>query len=156
MNKIRLTALVLASLAGCGIPALTSGPGQTPTPTPSPSEVPELRFAVIGDFGSGDANERAVADRMCEWRKRHPFDDVFTTGDNIYPDGSRSRFEDAFFDPMACLLDNGVEFHASLGNHDIVTNNGRPEIEEPAFGMKKRNYVVREGGVRIVLVDSNN
>jgi 3',5'-cyclic AMP phosphodiesterase CpdA len=56
---------------------------------------------------------------------------------------------------MDCLLDDGVRFRAVLGNHDVLTDGGRPELDEPAFGMKWRNYVVRRNGVRFVLADSN-
>ena len=169
-------AVALAVLSACGL----SDPGAA-APSSSPSSIappdstssPQLstgatvagtrltqgpspfRFAVIGDFGTGDAVEETVARRMCRWRTDHPFDLVFTTGDNVYPYGRRSRFGPAFFDPFRCLLSNGTKFHASLGNHDWYTNQGRPELNEPAFGMKGRNYVIRRGGVRFVIADSN-
>jgi hypothetical protein len=92
---------------------------------------------------------------MCAWRADHPFEDVFTTGDNIYPDGSKRYFQSAFFDPYGCLLNDGVSFHAALGNHDYVTRRGGDVMDEPAFGIPKRNYVYREGGVRFVIADSN-
>jgi predicted phosphodiesterase len=92
---------------------------------------------------------------MCSWRKDHPFDLVITTGDNIYPDGRPALFESKFFDPMSCLLDRGVRFHAVLGNHDIIRLQGRAEVHHPNFGMDGRNYVVRESGVRFVMADSN-
>ena len=92
---------------------------------------------------------------MCDWRNKHPFDLVITTGDNIYPDGDPKYFEDAFFKPYKCLFDAGVQWHASLGNHDYQTDQGQPELDEPAFGMRGPNYVVREGGVRFVIADSN-
>ena len=92
---------------------------------------------------------------MCAWRERHPFDVVITTGDNVYPDGHPRYFQQRFFKPYECLLSAGVLFHASLGNHDYLTGRGRPEIEEPAFGMRKRNYVLRIAGVRFVIADSN-
>ena len=133
-------------------------PTQTITPSPTASAitaVPPFRFAVIGDYGSGFASQHEVADRMCNWREAHPFEDVITTGDNIYPDGARENFQRNFFGPYSCLLDRGVEFHASLGNHDFVTRRGGDVMDEPAFGMPKRNYVHREGGVRFVIVDSN-
>lgn len=130
------------------IPTLPTGTGE---PEPEP-----FSFAVIGDFGTGDENQQAVADRMCSWRDNHGFDLVFTTGDNIYPDGDPSRFEDEFYEPYDCLLSNGVSFHAVLGNHDVKTDNGRPEIEDEGFGMPERNYVVQTGGVRFVMIDSNN
>lgn len=93
---------------------------------------------------------------MAAWRTDHPFDLVVTTGDNVYETGHPDRFNAVFFRPYACLLDQGVRFRATLGNHDIATDNGRPELEEPAFGMKARNYVVRKGGVRFVMADSND
>jgi hypothetical protein len=114
-----------------------------------------FNFAVIGDFGTGEQAQIRVAERMCEWRESRPFDLVVTTGDNVYPKGEASRFDETFFEPYACLLDGGVRFRATLGNHDVITDNGAPELNEPAFGMKARNYVVRKGGVRFLMVDSN-
>ncbi len=148
-----------AALPSSVAPSSTRGSQSSTGPTVAGTRLGQgslpLRFAVIGDFGTGDAVEEAVAQRMCRWRTEHPFNLVFTTGDNVYPYGQRSSFGAAFFDPLACLLDNGAEFHASLGNHDWYTNEGRPELNEPAFGMKRRNYVIRRGGVRFVIADSN-
>ncbi|MGH2806546.1 MAG: metallophosphoesterase family protein [Actinomycetota bacterium] len=130
----------------------------TPTlPTPTPTGPPPalMRFAVLGDFGAGTSDQYDLARRMCRWRRHHPFKRVFTTGDNVYDFGHPSQFQTKFFDPYACLLDRGVRFHASLGNHDYLTDRGRPEIREPAFGMKGRRYVIRLGGVRFVIADSN-
>jgi predicted phosphodiesterase len=130
-----------------GLPSLTGSPPAEPAP---------FTFAVIGDFGTGDANQQRVADRMCSWRADHGFDLVFTTGDNVYPDGHPDDFEEKFYDPYRCLTDDGVAFHAVLGNHDAHTDNGRPEIEDERFGMAGRNYVVRTNGVRFVMIDSNS
>jgi 3',5'-cyclic AMP phosphodiesterase CpdA len=115
-----------------------------------------LHFVVLGDFGSGLPGQYDVAARLCAWRRTHPFDLVITTGDNVYDTGDPARFDEVFFRPYSCLLDRGVRFRASLGNHDIVTDDGRPEIREPAFGIKGHNYVVRKGGVRFVIADSNH
>jgi hypothetical protein len=140
--------------------AQSSSSGPLPSvslPTsPGGQEPEEFTFAVIGDFGTGDEVQQGVADRMCSWREDHGFDLVFTTGDNVYPDGHPDRFEDAFYRPYECLTDNGVAFHAVLGNHDAQTDNGQPEIDDEAFGMSGRNYVVRTNGVRFVMIDSNN
>ena len=113
-----------------------------------------LRFAVIGDSGWGGREQRALARRMCRFRRRHPFDLVFTTGDNVYPDGARRHFRRTFFRPYRCLLRRDVRFHASLGNHDYLARRGRPQLRTPAFGMRYRNYVVRTMGVRFVIADS--
>lgn len=138
---------------------LTPSPSPTASPTPTPTTQPEpFRFAVIGDFGTGLAAEEGVAARMCRYRRRHPFDLVVTTGDNIYPDGATSDFDSNFFGPMACLLNRGVRFHATLGNHDTYGDGGISERREPAFGFRRgrANYVFRRSGVRFVMADSNS
>ena len=165
-----LPAVAFLMLASCGVfdsaapEEGSAAAAQTATPGPIPSlsvtgstpaEVP-FAFAVVGDMGTGAEDQYAVAERMCSWRQEHPFDLVITAGDNIYPDGHPDLFEDEFYEPYDCLLANGVGFHAVLGNHDVQTENGKPEIEDEGFGMNARNYVVRTGGVRFVLIDSNN
>lgn len=164
--RLRLSAAALAAvlLGACalqpGDAPSGAGPSASPTvspsPSPTPTDVPEpFHFAVLGDFGSGLPDQKRVADRMCALRERHPFDLVLTTGDNVYPDGDPALFDEVFLEPYGCLFDAGVRFRAVLGNHDVLTRNGRPELNEPAFGMKRRNYVVRTNGVRFVMVDSN-
>ncbi len=133
--------------------ASSATPQESPSVVASPPDA--FNFVVIGDWGARTEAQRDVADRMCSWRKTHPFDIVITTGDNIYPDGSPEYFEDAFFEPYECLLEDGVQWHASLGNHDIMTDGGEAQLEEPAFGMKGENYVVRSSGVRFVIANSN-
>ena len=115
-----------------------------------------FRFLAIGDFGDGSESQRVVAQRMCRWRTNHPFRLVVTTGDNIYPSGEREHFQTNFFEPYACLFDKGVRFRASLGNHDVEANNGADELNEPAFGLRGRNYVIRRRGVRFIFVDGND
>lgn len=132
--------------------APTASPDPVPTLEPG---APTMRFAVIGDFGTGLSDQFEVARRMCRWRRNHPYRQVFTTGDNIYDVGDPDDFDEKFFRPYSSLLSNDVRFHASLGNYDVVTDNGSPEIEEPAFGMRGRNYVIRKRGVRFVVADSN-
>ena len=143
--------------------SLATTPAVTPTgpttPAPVPTDAPALppfRFLAIGDFGAGTPEQHAIADRMCAVRERRPFDLVVTVGDNVYDDGHPDRFDEAFFDPYRCLLNAGVRFRATLGNHDIRTDGGRPELNEPAFGFEGRNYVFSRGGVRFVMADSNN
>ncbi len=140
-------------------PVPTPTPGATPAVTPSgvapPRPVP-FRFLALGDFGAGTSQQHALADRMCRVRERRAFDLVVTTGDNVYDEGHPDRFDEAFFSPYRCLLEAGVRFRATLGNHDVLTDGGRPELNEPAFGFEGRNYVFRRGGVRFVMADSND
>lgn len=152
-----LVAVACAPGSGRGR-SIETVPEQTSTVTPTeppPSGGPLLRFAVLGDWGSGSQEQFQLADRMCAWRRENPYNLVITTGDNIYDAGEPRYFRERFFRPYSCLLNNGVRFRAVLGNHDIGTRNGRPELREPRFGMKGRNYVVRKNGVRIVFWESN-
>jgi hypothetical protein len=48
-----------------------------------------IRFAVIGDYGTGDSDEAAVADLVKSWKP----DFIITTGDNNYPDGEASTID---------------------------------------------------------------
>ena len=115
-----------------------------------------FRFVAIGDYGTGGVEQLSVAARMCRWRRRHDFDFVVTTGDNIYPNADPARFDSQFFAPYACLLDDGVEWHATLGNHDWGYEEGAAVVTEPSFGMDGHDYVVRRRGVRFVMVNSND
>ncbi len=127
-----------------GSPSVTVSPSATtPRGDDPPGTQADLEFAVIGDFGARTAEQLAVAGRMCQWHEEHPFEIVVTTGDNVYPDGSPELFEESFFEPYECLFEAGVQWHASLGNHDYITDQGRP------------NYVVRASGVRFVIANSN-
>jgi predicted phosphodiesterase len=156
-GRFRWAGLALVVLAGCGL-----GDGAEPS---SPAENLErasehvgpnaFHFVAIGDWGTGYPIQHALGRRMCELRRESPFDLVVTAGDNIYETGARSDFKPKFYDPFRCLLRNGVQFRAALGNHDLGTRNGRPELNEPRFGMNGRNYVIRKGGVRFVMADSN-
>lgn len=161
MRKAGIVALIVVLLSACGLfedddrPPNDERPPNGDTQVAAGGSGSTLRFAVIGDFGSGLPAQYAVARRMCSWRNKRPFDVVITTGDNVYPDGASKHFEDKFFTPMACLLDNGVEFHAVLGNHDVASLQGRAQIHHPKFGMGGQNYVVRMNGVRFVMSNSN-
>ncbi len=130
-------------------------PSPTPSPTESPPPVP-FHFVAIGDWGTGWEPQYDLARRMCKMRRNQPFDLVVTAGDNIYETGHPDDFRAKFFRPFRCLLSNGVQFRSTLGNHDTQTRNGRPELNEARFGMPRRNYVLRQEGVRFVMADSND
>jgi len=77
-----------------------------------------VRFAVVGDTGTGDSHQRDIAAQLNTWRAKFPFAFVVMMGDNLYG-GERPRdYEREFEIPYKALLDAGVKFYASLGNHD--------------------------------------
>ena len=83
-----------------------------------PPQAKSVRFAIIGDSGTGDRNQNEVAQQMAAWREKFPFDFVLMLGDNIYGGKSPADYKRKFEDPYKTLLDEGVKFYASLGNHD--------------------------------------
>jgi len=45
---------------------------------------------------------------------------VFVLGDNVYNAGEKTNFESRFDGMYKPVRDQGVEFHAALGNHDVL------------------------------------
>ncbi len=94
-----------------------------------------VRFAVIGDSGTGGKHQYQVAEQMAAWHERLPYDLVLMLGDNIYGGlfgiggGNQDDFAKKFDRPYAELLARGVIFRAALGNHDARTAGGRDLIE---------------------------
>jgi 3',5'-cyclic AMP phosphodiesterase CpdA len=80
---------------------------------PAPREV---RLAFLGDTGSGDAPQKAVAAQLVAWRPA----EVFLLGDNIYDRGSRKYFASRYDDIYGALMRAGTTFHSVLGNHDVL------------------------------------
>jgi hypothetical protein len=114
-----------------------------------PNRPDSLKFAVIGDFGTGLRPEYLVARQMEASHATFPFDLVMTVGDNIYgarPPEVVKRFEL----PFAALLADGVKFHAALGNHDAPEN-----VSYKPFNMSgQRYYTFAHNNVRVLVLDS--
>lgn len=77
-----------------------------------------VRFGVMGDTGRGTREQYEVAKQMVAFHSQFPFDFVIMLGDNIYGSDAPADMANKFATPYKPLLDAGVEFHASLGNHD--------------------------------------
>jgi hypothetical protein len=110
-----------------------------------------VRFAVIGDMGTGQKGQFDIAHQMERYRNGGAFEFVLTLGDNIYGGSSPADFRRKFEEPYKVLLDGGVKFRASLGNHDSPN-----ERYYKPFNMgEKRYYNFREGNVEFFALDSN-
>src|SRR5688572_29991557 len=73
-----------------------------------------VRFAVIGDNGTGKTPQYDVGARLADARAGFPFGFVVMLGDNLYGSQSPSDFVDKFERPYAPLLQAGVPFYAAL------------------------------------------
>lgn len=147
--RIALNGVGIAVAALLLLPLQRSGAAQPSPPSGT------LRFLALADSGSGDAQQRAVGQQMATVHRSRPVDLVLLAGDNIYPSGAMERFEVAFRRPYAELLAAGVPFHAVLGNHDIRSENGQRQLEEPLLGMSGRFYSLRRGPVAFFMLDTN-
>lgn len=142
---MRSRLLILATILTLSAPLQRAG--QFPFPV-KPNSV---RFAVIGDMGTGKPPQYQTAEEIARARQGFPFQFVITLGDNIYGGHSSGDFERKFELPYKPLLDAGVKFYASLGNHD-----GTIERSYKFFGMNGANYYAfTKDNVRFYALDSN-
>ena len=112
-----------------------------------------MRFAVIGDSGTGGSAQIRVAERLEAARKLFPFTFTLMLGDNLYGSERPDDFVDKFERPYKALLDAGVKFYASLGNHDDPNQ----RFYKP-FNMNGERYYsfkAPQGSVRFFALDSN-
>jgi hypothetical protein len=117
-----------------------------------PNRPGSLKFAAIGDNGTGEQPEYDVANQMDLWHQRFPFDMVIMLGDNLYGSQGPADFVQKFERPYKPLLDAGVKFYASLGNHDKTSNDSYR-----LFNMGgERYYTYARGNVRFFVIDSNS
>jgi hypothetical protein len=86
-----------------------------------PNKDGAIKFLVIGDSGTGGSDQLRVAKRIAEVHKIYPFEFAIMVGDNMYGGEGPSDFRRKFEEPYKPLLDAGVKFYASLGNHDDPT-----------------------------------
>ena len=108
-----------------------------------------LKFAVIGDNGTGGRPQYEVGRQLAAVRATFPFEFVLMMGDNLY---NAQDFTAKFERPYAALLSAEVEFYAAIGNHD----DPNAQVRYPAFNMNgARYYTFAKRNVRFVVADTN-
>jgi 3',5'-cyclic AMP phosphodiesterase CpdA len=117
-----------------------------------PNKSDSFRFAIIGDSGTGDDAQYKVATQLTASHAKFPFELVLMMGDNLYYGSGEKDYRKKFELPYKSLLDAGIKFYATLGNHD----NSNERLYK-AFNMNgERFYTFRpKPGVRIFSLDSN-
>ena len=85
---------------------------------PLPNRAGSLKFAVLGDFGTGSKAQYQLAAIMATIRQTFKYELVLLVGDNLYGSERPQDFQKKFEIPYKSLLDAGVKFYGSLGNHD--------------------------------------
>ena len=115
-----------------------------------PNRRDSLKFAAIGDNGTGDRPQYEIAQQMTNVHATFPFDLVIMLGDNMYGRQRPADFVNKFEQPYAPLLAAGVKFQASLGNHDRPDNVGYA-----LYNMNgQRYYSYARQNVRFFALDS--
>ncbi len=130
---------------------MATGAWMVEAPVPSTATVETVRFAVIGDSGTGDRYQYQVAQQLVESHRRFPFELVIMLGDNIYGRQDPEDFARKFEEPYRPLLEGGVRFYASLGNHD----NQRNRFYGPFNMGGERYYTFARTNVRFFVLDSD-
>ena len=108
---------------------------QAPIPLTLPNKPDSLKFGVMGDFGTGKREQYQLGEQMARVRAQFPFALMLTVGDNLYGGNGPRDFLNKFEKPYKALLDGGVKFYASLGNHD-----SRQQSNYEPFNMGGRTY----------------
>ncbi len=132
-------------------------------PIPSETPIPQIvRFAVIGDYGSGKQPEADVAALVKSWNP----DLIITTGDNNYPDGTSEtidhnigQFFHEFIAPYVGGYGEGGQvnrFFPSLGNHDWHSTGAQPYLDYFTLPGNERYYDFNWGPVHFYALDSDS
>src|SRR5579864_487396 len=146
---MRIRRVLLSLLLSTGVTLVLSARGGTDVAFPLQPN--SIRFAAIGDMGTGASFQVDVARQMAKSRAAFPFEFVITLGDNVYTGSAPSDFDKDFAVPYKPLLDAGVQFYAALGNHDSTNE----RFYKP-FNMNGANYYTyKKGNVRFFALDSN-
>jgi predicted phosphodiesterase len=116
-----------------------------------PLQEKSVRFAVIGDSGTGGHAQYEVAREMELYREKVNFDFVIMLGDNIYGGHQPADFRKKFEMPYQNLLTAGVKFYAALGNHDDPDE----RLYKPFNMGGQRYYSFNKNDVEFFVLDSN-
>lgn len=124
------------------------------------TNVGSVRFAVIGDYGTGSQGEQAVAALVHSWQP----DFIATTGDNNYPageaatiDGNIGAYYHDFIAPYHGKYGAGSDinrFFPTLGNHDWLSGGG-PYLDYFTLPGNERYYDLRWSPVQLFALDSD-
>lgn len=125
--------------------------GLSPSACDFPQEQKAVRLAVIGDSGTGGTEQFQIAQQMENCRMKSGFDFVLMLGDNIYGGKSQEDFQRKFEAPYKPLLDAGVKFYASIGNHDDPNE----RLYKPFNMNGQRYYSFKKGNATFFALDSN-
>jgi hypothetical protein len=166
MKRITASALIIAALsfgpvssdalaqngaaAGSKVGASASA-AAAPVNLTLPNKDGSVRFLVIGDTGTGTAQQQELAGVMMKYYGAFPYEFVLMMGDNMYGAEKATDFKKKFEDVYRGLLDKKVKFYATLGNHD---ESNQRFYEH--FNLNGEEYInFKKGNVSFYALNSN-
>lgn len=156
MKRIFASAMTIALLVGCGF--VEDGWSQKAAPASNetlklslPNQKGSLRFAIIGDTGSGTDKQQEIADMMVKCKQVFPFEFVLMMGDNLYGGDGAKDYRNKFESVYKALLDDKLKFYASLGNHDDANQ----RLYEHFNMNGKEYYSFKKGNATFYALNSN-
>lgn len=142
-----ITALMLVTAAAAAV--LSAGAAQT---VDLPNRSGSVKIGIIGDNGTGATPQYETGATMAAVHARFPFTDVLMLGDNMYGGQGPRDYIKKFDLPYAALLTAGVQFHATLGNHDDPNQRFYPKFNMGG----QRYYTFVLGHVRFIALDATS
>jgi predicted phosphodiesterase len=157
-NILLVWALIIYSSSLTGVfaqapalaPTTTAQKTSASLPLTLPLKEGSVRFLAVGDTGRGNREQNELAQVMFNYRQAFPYEFVILTGDNIYYQEKAEDLKTKFENVYRPLLDQGVKFYASLGNHD---ESNQRFYEH--FNMNGQEYYrLEKGGVSFYALNS--
>ena len=122
---------------------------------------------VYGDAGSGEDSQIAVGEAMAREHLISPFDFAVSVGDNQYINSLTDTYEKIFERPYARLIQTGVPFFQTLGNHDWEFGRAPDQLEYSAkvdavqkgkggFVLPSQNHVIRKPGLKWIIASTTD
>jgi hypothetical protein len=144
------TVLITLLLAPSALLMTLAEPSSRTENLALPLKPKSVRFAVIGDSGTGHKAQYEVGAEMARFHDRFAFDFVLMLGDNLYGTETSADFAKKFEIPYKPLLQAGVKFYASLGNHDDPNQ----RFYKPFNMGGQRYYSFKNGDAQFFALDS--
>jgi hypothetical protein len=116
-----------------------------------PAAKDSVKFAIIGDTGSGTDKQHQIADMMARYRTVFPFEFVLMMGDNLYGGEDSKDYVKKFESVYRVFLDAKLKFYATLGNHDEANQ----RLYENFNMDGKEYYSFKKGNATFYALNSN-
>jgi hypothetical protein len=155
----------LAGSTSTRTPTRTPTQDQTQSPTPTkvvmnPTAI-QMRFAVIGDYGTGGQSAENVANMVLAWEP----DIIISSGDNNLPSGSAETIDNAvgrlyhsYIKPYTGQFGDQADFNRffpALGAHDWITDNAKAYLDFFTLPGNERYYEFSYGPAAFFAIDSD-